>query len=264
MISDKKTIRLTPVNMKVLVLLLKGEGDVVSREQLCAEVWPNQLVSDETLTKCISDIRVSLNKLAPETKFIQTIPKKGYQWLMPVSRSSAAIRGPKRYFESVNFLTVSSVVLLLVLTVMLWGKLFSPEQSQTNLVILPLRVETEQGRLAATMLEDKLRTFVVQSESLNLLSAEIFRDQEKSPVTYLNREHGLNWVLEGRVRPLPGGIRISMSLVDPNTAIVIHTRNAEFTGTEEDISQFSELLANEILRLQAGSDSSSLETPLME
>jgi len=250
----KQDVRLGPVNMKVLVALLKADGEVVSRKQLCAQVWPNQLVSDETLTKCISDIRVSLNKLDAGEKFIRTIPKIGYQWLLPVTQSVDAVPRQSKPGPSISFAFFVGFICLIVFSIVLWNGLHVPDKGEINIVVLPLRTDSEESRLAAGLLEDKLRTIIVQSDSLNLMSTEIVSDLEQSPTNYLRGEFGINWALEGRVRSLPGGIRVSLSLVDLNTAIVIHTRTGEFAGSEKEISDFTRLFANDTTRLLNGSD----------
>ncbi len=74
--------RLTPINMKVLCVLLEHAGNVVSRNTIYQAVWANQIVSDDTLTRAISDIRGLFRSLKVDTKLIDTIPKKGYRWLV--------------------------------------------------------------------------------------------------------------------------------------------------------------------------------------
>lgn len=251
---EKQDVRLGPVNMKVLVVLLKADGDVVSRKQLCAQVWPNQLVSDETLTKCISDIRVSLNKLAAGKAFIRTIPKIGYQWLLPVTQPVDAAPRQSKPGPSISFTFIAGVICLILFSMVLWNWLHVPDKGEINIVVLPLRTDSEEGRLAAGLLEDKLRAIIVQSDSLNLMSTEVVSGLKQRPTNYLRGEFGINWALEGRVRSLPGGIRVSLSLVDLNTAIVIHTRTGEFVGSEEEISDFTRLFASDATRLLHGSD----------
>jgi DNA-binding response OmpR family regulator len=55
--AGAECIRLGPVNMKVLVLLLENAGRVVTRTEFFDRVWKQQLVSDDVLTRSISDLR---------------------------------------------------------------------------------------------------------------------------------------------------------------------------------------------------------------
>jgi DNA-binding winged helix-turn-helix (wHTH) protein/TolB-like protein len=79
-VSNDSEARLTPINMKVLHALLNSEGEVMSRANLFDIVWGEQQVSDDSLTRSISDIRQQLKRLSPNVVFIETIPKRGYRW----------------------------------------------------------------------------------------------------------------------------------------------------------------------------------------
>jgi DNA-binding winged helix-turn-helix (wHTH) protein len=76
------SVRLGPVNMRVLEALLAGAGDVVSRSDLFKAVWKNQVVSDDALTRCIADIRAELRTFSGQDNWIETLPKRGYRWLI--------------------------------------------------------------------------------------------------------------------------------------------------------------------------------------
>ena len=80
-IIDKAVHRISPINMKVLMLLIKNQGQVVNRNQVFDSVWANQEVSDDTLTRCISDLRAQIGK-----DTIKTLPKRGYQWIPEVKQ----------------------------------------------------------------------------------------------------------------------------------------------------------------------------------
>lgn len=80
--SPQGEIRLGPVNMSVLVQLVENQGKVVSRSAIFDSVWKNQIVSDDVLTRCISDLRKTLKSLNEATQFIETLPKRGYRWLV--------------------------------------------------------------------------------------------------------------------------------------------------------------------------------------
>ncbi|MBT5220599.1 MAG: hypothetical protein HOI35_14110 [Woeseia sp.] len=62
--SFEEMARLGPVNMRILEFLVSRAGQVVLRNDLFEEIWANQVISDDALTRCISDIRLELNKLS--------------------------------------------------------------------------------------------------------------------------------------------------------------------------------------------------------
>ena len=74
-----------PKVMDVLLCLASNAGDVVSREQLLTEVWANLVVTDEVLTRCISELRTALGDVSRERRYIRTLPKRGYALMLPVT-----------------------------------------------------------------------------------------------------------------------------------------------------------------------------------
>jgi Tol biopolymer transport system component len=78
---DGQTVHLEPKAMRVLLALIEGQGEVVNKERLFALVWPDTFVTDDVLTRAISDIRRSLEDDPKHPRFIETIPKSGYRLL---------------------------------------------------------------------------------------------------------------------------------------------------------------------------------------
>ena len=79
------TTRLEPKAMQVLVCLVDHAGEVVAKEHLIRTVWPDTFVSDDVLTRCISDLRRVFSDDARDSRVIQTIPKSGYRLIAGVS-----------------------------------------------------------------------------------------------------------------------------------------------------------------------------------
>jgi len=84
------TIRLEPKVMQVLVLLAEHAGQVIAKERLIQTVWPDTFVTDDVLTRAISELRRVFGDDAKESRFIQTIPKSGYRLIARLSPSGAA------------------------------------------------------------------------------------------------------------------------------------------------------------------------------
>jgi DNA-binding winged helix-turn-helix (wHTH) protein len=80
-----KTIHIQPKMMRVLVCLAEHQCQVVSKEQLFADVWPDTFVTDDVLKRSISELRKALGDDTKEPRFIETIPKGGYRLLVSTS-----------------------------------------------------------------------------------------------------------------------------------------------------------------------------------
>ena len=77
---------LQPKVMDVLVRLAETPGELVTRAELCRDVWGTEHVSDDALTRCVSELRHHLEDQADHPRYIQTVPKRGYRLIARVER----------------------------------------------------------------------------------------------------------------------------------------------------------------------------------
>src|SRR5690606_2974600 len=84
-----KTLQVEPLAMDVLVHLAARPGEVVSIDELIARVW-NGRASDGSVYRTINQLRRALEGEGAETRYIETIRKRGYRLIAPVDSSSAA------------------------------------------------------------------------------------------------------------------------------------------------------------------------------
>ena len=85
-------VRLQPQPFKVLALLACRAGEVVTREEIQAEVWPAGTFVDfeQSLNFCIRQIRSALGDSALTPRYVETLPRRGYRWVgQPVERVTA-------------------------------------------------------------------------------------------------------------------------------------------------------------------------------
>ena len=80
-------VKLQEQPLKVLQLLLENPGQIVSREQLRTRVWPaNTFVEfDQGLYTAMARLRDALGDSAESPRFIETLPRRGYRFIPPVS-----------------------------------------------------------------------------------------------------------------------------------------------------------------------------------
>lgn len=77
-------VALAPKELGMLEALVKREGGVVTKEELANEVWPNQSPSDDSLTRTVYALRKAL--AGGCESFIETVHRRGYRLVAPVSR----------------------------------------------------------------------------------------------------------------------------------------------------------------------------------
>ena len=85
-------LKLAPQPFKVLELLARRGGEVVTRGEIRDHVWSGDTFVDfdQGLNFCIRQIREVLGDTADAPRFIETLPRRGYRFLMPVTDSTPA------------------------------------------------------------------------------------------------------------------------------------------------------------------------------
>ena len=85
-------VKLAPQPLKVLELLTRRGGDVVTRAEIREHVWSGDTFVDfeQGLNFCIRQIREALGDAADAPRFIETLPRRGYRFLMPVTTVASA------------------------------------------------------------------------------------------------------------------------------------------------------------------------------
>ncbi len=80
--------------MQVLAALLEKAGDVVTREELRAGIWPADTFVDfeHSLNTAIKKLRKALGDNAARPKYIETLPRRGYRFLAEVEKAEGAPR----------------------------------------------------------------------------------------------------------------------------------------------------------------------------
>lgn len=81
-----RRVRLQEQPFRLLAVLLARAGELVTREELHAALWPQTTVDfDHGLNKAISKIREALGDSADRPRFIETVPRRGYRFLTEVT-----------------------------------------------------------------------------------------------------------------------------------------------------------------------------------
>jgi eukaryotic-like serine/threonine-protein kinase len=79
-------IKLQEQPFKILVLLLKRPGELVTREELRQELWPAHTFVDfdRGLNKAMTKLRNALGDSADSPRYVETLHRRGYRFLVPV------------------------------------------------------------------------------------------------------------------------------------------------------------------------------------
>ncbi len=277
---EEDTIRLGPVNMKVLTTLLDRSGELVSRTELFETVWKNQIVNDDTLTRSISDLRSQLGKLSKHCQLIETIPKRGYRWVteieilsdkpeqkslsenLPKTRKPSILpstktkqRLPKNLWNKLK--TTLQLLLLLFISVLtgswIFNQLLQPDLPQ--IAILPIQISTVPSSLTeaenriSTIIDETLQNQLLKNKTLKILAKSLTAEKGIKPYPYLYREYGIRWIIEGRTKINDDEVYIYLAVVDAHTAMVHHAKIKHMKNHPEQIQRFCLEFIKEVITL---------------
>lgn len=93
---EGRLVHLQAQPKQALAYLLDHAGQVVCREELCRAIWGTETHVDfeRGLNFCISQIRTALRDDSANPIYIRTLPKEGYCFIAPVTRSDPAGQAP--------------------------------------------------------------------------------------------------------------------------------------------------------------------------
>ncbi len=83
--SEGRTIRLEPLAMRLLLCLARHAGRPVELQQLLDEVWTGVIVAQGSVYQAIAHLRRTLGDDTEHPTYIDTVPRKGYRLIAPVS-----------------------------------------------------------------------------------------------------------------------------------------------------------------------------------
>ena len=110
-----EVIRLSHKAFAVLRCLASHPGQLVTKDDLLATVWPETVVSEAVLTTAVRELRQALNDRARTPHFIETVHGRGYRFMAPVAvthprpLSPASIASPEIGPDAARWHSLSAV-----------------------------------------------------------------------------------------------------------------------------------------------------------
>jgi eukaryotic-like serine/threonine-protein kinase len=94
LLCEDKPISLAPKSFEILVALIQSNGKLLTKDELMRRVWPDSFVEEANLTVNISALRKVLGDAPGGQQYIETVPKMGYRFGIPVTESQNAGSSP--------------------------------------------------------------------------------------------------------------------------------------------------------------------------
>jgi eukaryotic-like serine/threonine-protein kinase len=85
LLRDGRLVAVTPKAFETLLVLVRRSREVVSKEELLKEIWPDSFVEEANLSQHIFKLRKALGDTPEGERYIVTLPGRGYRFAVPVS-----------------------------------------------------------------------------------------------------------------------------------------------------------------------------------
>jgi len=203
--------------MDVLVCLVQQAGEPLSKEKLIQAVWPDTFVTDDVLKRAIGELRRVFEDDAREPHIIQTIPKRGYRLVAPVS--------------------AASTVRTLVTTV-----------AKDSIAVLPftnMSADSENEFFADGITEEIINALAQIKELRIAARSSAFTFKEKPiDARVVGERLNVRTVLEGSVRQAGSRLRITAQLI--SAADGYHLWSERYDREMKDIFEVQDEIARTI------------------
>ena len=220
-------VQLRPKSFEVLVYLVENAERLVPKEELIKAIWPNVVVSDESLTHCVSELRSALGD--SQQTIIKTVPRRGYRFAASVSRLAANLAPIE---QSVATAALQPPTLPDI------GRNLEPAlPDRPSIAVLPFQNmsgDPEQEYFADGVVEDVITALSRFSSLFVIARNSSFTYKGRAvDVKQVGRELGVRYVLEGSVRKAWDRMRITAQLID--AASGAHLWADRFDGALADV-----------------------------
>jgi len=263
-------VALTGKAFDVLLVLLRSRGEVVTKDDLIAQVWPDTVVEDGNLGRNISRLRKALDESPDEHRYIVTLARSGYRFVADVRerreengnggltraadppRPSRATRWP----WVAGWATAGTMLLagLAVLNTPNWRALLPRGHARPihSLAVLPLANltgDSGQDYLADGITED-LITELAEIKPLQVTSRTSVMQYKgaRKPLKQIARELNVEAVLEGAAMRSGNRMHITAQLIrtDSDTHVWARSYDGDLRDVLDFESQVSRAIAREV------------------
>jgi adenylate cyclase len=195
-----REIQLRPKSYDVLRYLTERAGQLVTKDELLAAVWPGLTVTEESLAQCVSEIRRALGDR--DQTIIKTVPRRGYRFVASVVKpdADAPVFGPAAVRSAAAETTDA------------------PTSDRPSVAVLPfsnIGGDPQQEYLSDGISEDIITELSRFSELRVISRNSSFRYKGNTvDVRQIGGELGARYLVEGGVQRAGDRVRISAQLID--------------------------------------------------
>ena len=136
-------VRLSGQAVDVLCLLLERPGELITREEIERRLWPDRNVDfHHSLDVVVSRLRTVLGDKGASPRYIETVPRKGYRFIEPVTaRPDARPANEPRHWSRRLAAYAAVAILAAILAILFahtrYDKFVPSQRSQASPIVPP-------------------------------------------------------------------------------------------------------------------------------
>jgi TolB-like protein/DNA-binding winged helix-turn-helix (wHTH) protein/cytochrome c-type biogenesis protein CcmH/NrfG len=235
---------------RILLTLIRQSGNLVARDELRRELWPEDTFVDfeHSLNAAIKRLRATLGDSATDPRFIQTIPRRGYRFIGPIEtitptspveppaavlESESVRKGPTptpRWWLALGGLA-ALVIVAVVYTISQSGKTKAMPPEIRSIAVLPLRNlsnDPNQEYFADALTEELIHSLgqIGALRVPSVTSVMRFKGSDR-PLSEIANQLKVDAVLESSVQREKSRLRIMTELIHSRSDTPVWTRAFE-------------------------------------
>lgn len=283
---DGEPVPLTPKTFQILLVLVRRSNEVVTKDDLMAQVWRDTFVEEANLSRNIFMLRKALGETPQEHRYIVTVPGRGYRFAENVqvvadgewSKLAARLKAPVEETNRKRWIAVFAALVIVVAAGTVWLLLHRPPVlTEKDTIVLAdfanstgdsvfdgalrqaMEVELEQSPYLALISDDRIQRTLrfMGTPAASKLTPDVAREICERTASAA--------VLEGSISKLGSQYVLGLSTRNCYTGDVLEREQVQVGRKEDVLDAMSEMARR--FRARAGESLGSIEkhqTPLAE
>ncbi len=240
-------VKIEPRTMRLLMRLAQSPGTVISQEELLESVWSGLVVGTASIYQSMSQLRKVLGDTDDPPRYIETVARKGYRLVAPVSVARLAARpvssaaefavapspaektSEKAEPHNLGWVAIAAASAIAVMAaVWRFAPQYPVEPLMASIVVLPFtdltNGKTEQAFCDG--LTEETSNWLAQIPTLRVVArTSAFSYRGGTDVRKIGRELNISHVLEGSLRRSGNRMRITVQLIDSRSGYHLWSGN---------------------------------------
>ena len=258
LLRGSQQLYLRPRTFQTLLYLVQHSGTLIKKEELLEAVWSDALVTENTLSQCIKELRQALEDEVSNPRFIKTVPRVGFQFIAPVevlpvataeeTRETPQPPPPATPGKGKNFLKKGAGLFAALLVIFFLVYLLFTGQSGLTFsargwVLVTDFTNYTGAPVFSSALHTALEYELSRSRYVNIVPpvrvGDVLKLMRKAPLTPIDaalareiclRDGNIRAILSGSIEEIGGKYALTVKLVNPEDGKTVKT----FSETAEN------------------------------